>query len=102
MSCDEAYLDVTGLGDPEELARRIRCEIYETTRCPASAGIGPNKLMAKMATSKAKPDGQFRILGAEVSAFLSDVPLHDIPGVAVASHNSSDDVRSSSQASDGR
>ena len=93
VSCDEAYLDVTGLGDPEELARRIRCEIYDTTRCPASAGIGPNKLLAKMATSKAKPDGQYRVLSAEISAFLCEVPLHDIPGIAVTSRDSPVDDR---------
>eukprot|EP00967_Tisochrysis_lutea_P098416 scaffold145316_cov20-Tisochrysis_lutea.AAC.3 len=37
LSCDEAYLDVTGLGDPEELAAAIRAEIHATTQCTASA-----------------------------------------------------------------
>ena len=38
LSCDEAYLDVTGLGDPEQLAAQIRAEIAATTQCTASAG----------------------------------------------------------------
>ena len=48
LSCDEAYLDVTGLGDPEAIARRLRSEILEATGCPASAGIGPNQLVARL------------------------------------------------------
>jgi DNA repair protein REV1 len=42
VSCDEALLDVTGLGDPEDLAKKIREDIHLNTGCPASAGIGRN------------------------------------------------------------
>jgi DNA repair protein REV1 len=61
LSCDEAYLDVTGQGDPVEKARCIRNEIFEATGCTASVGIGPSLLIANMATKKAKPNGQFRV-----------------------------------------
>jgi len=38
LSCDEAYMDVTGLGDPEHIAAAVRAEIFATTHCTASAG----------------------------------------------------------------
>lgn len=62
MSCDEAYLDVTGTcDDPVSLAELLRTKIREATKCNASVGIGPSILLANMATRKAKPDGVFRI-----------------------------------------
>lgn len=61
MSCDEAYLDVTGCTDPIQLAEQIRRKIRDATRCNASVGIGPNILLANMATKKAKPNGVFQI-----------------------------------------
>jgi len=67
VSCDEAYLDVTGLGDPEEVASSIRQQIFEATGCTASAGIGPSMLIARLATKKGKPNGQYRINPREVS-----------------------------------
>jgi nucleotidyltransferase/DNA polymerase involved in DNA repair len=48
LSCDEAYLDVTGLGDPGGIAARLRAEIFEATGCAASTGIGPNPLIARL------------------------------------------------------
>jgi hypothetical protein len=48
LSCDEAYLDVTGLGDPEAIASDLRARVAEATSCPASAGIGPNPLVARL------------------------------------------------------
>ena len=61
VSCDEAYLDVTGLGDPEQVASSIRQQIFDATGCTASAGIGPTMLVARLATKKGKPNGQYRI-----------------------------------------
>ena len=58
VSCDEAYLDITGLGDPEEIAASIRAKILQATGCTASAGISNNMLLARLATKVAKPDGQ--------------------------------------------
>lgn len=69
VSCDEAYLDVTGLGDPEEVAASIRQQIFEATGCTASAGIGPSMLVARLATKKGKPNGQFRIETSQVRLF---------------------------------
>ena len=66
VSCDEAYLDVTGLGDPSEVATSIRQQILEATGCTASAGIGPCMLVARLATKKGKPNGQFRIQSDQV------------------------------------
>lgn len=62
MSCDEAYLDITGVcDDPVRLAEELRTKILEATKCNASVGIGPSILLANMATRKAKPNGVFRI-----------------------------------------
>src|SRR5690242_5291731 len=63
LSLDEAYLDVTeaksGMTIATEIARRVRDEIREETRLTASAGIAPNKFLAKIASDWRKPDGQF-------------------------------------------
>jgi impB/mucB/samB family len=61
MSCDEAYLDITGCTDAMRMAEQIRSQIRQATGCNASVGIGPNILLANMATKKAKPDGVFQI-----------------------------------------
>lgn len=70
LSCDEAFLDVTGLGDPEALAAEMRAEIEAATACTASAGIGPNLLLARLATKRGKPNGQFRIHPSQVLHFI--------------------------------
>ena len=62
VSCDEAYLDVTGLGDPQSIAASIRAKIFEETGCTASAGISHNMLLARLATKAGKPDGQHWLL----------------------------------------
>lgn len=81
ISCDEAYLDVTGVGDPEALASNIRKEIVDLTRCTASVGIAENLLLARMATRKAKPDGLYKIDSEQVERFLADLSVEDLPGV---------------------
>ena len=68
LSCDEAFLDVSGLGDPDAIALAIREEIRAATACPASAGIAENLLLARLATRKAKPDGQYRVRQQDVSS----------------------------------
>lgn len=80
ISCDEAFLDVTGLGDPEALASLMRSEIETTTGCAASAGIGPNKLVARIATRFAKPNGQRQIALDDVAQILAEMDIHEIPG----------------------
>lgn len=82
LSLDEAYLDATGLGlEGLELARRLKGEIRETTGLTASAGVGPNKLVAKIASDLRKPDGLVRVLTEEVEAFLEPLPVRRIWGV---------------------
>lgn len=84
ISCDEAYLGVTGVQDAEILASVIRKDVFDVTRCTASVGIAGNLLLARMATRKAKPDGQFQIKSEQVEEFLSDLSVEDLPGVGWA------------------
>ncbi|KAK9810528.1 hypothetical protein WJX72_012236 [[Myrmecia] bisecta] len=81
ISCDEAFLDVTGLGDPEQVAASMRADIQASTGCTASAGIGPNMLVARMATKRGKPNGQFRIPSSAAGDYLNDMEVSDLPGV---------------------
>jgi DNA repair protein REV1 len=83
VSVDEAYVDVTGLSaDPEALAAMVRDAIRAATRgCEASVGIGPNKLIARLATRRAKPRGQFRVTAAQMPAFLAPMPIASLTGV---------------------
>lgn len=81
LSCDEAYLDMTGSGDPDHTVSAIRNEVFDVTKCTASAGIAGNLLMARMATKKAKPNGQYHIHSNEVDQFLADLPIGELPGV---------------------
>ena len=86
LSLDEAYLDVSALDRPAtEVAREIRARIFEATRLTASAGIAPNKMLAKIASDLNKPDGQYTIKPAAVSAFMQDLPARKIPGVGEVS-----------------
>ena len=61
IGCDEGFLDVTGceklFGDALEIAKRIKGKIYEDTNLTSSAGIGPNKFFAKLASNMGKPNG---------------------------------------------
>ncbi len=65
VSVDEAFLDVTGswhlFGSPRELAERLRAEVKATCSLTCSAGIGPNRLLAKIASEQRKPDGLFEM-----------------------------------------
>jgi len=85
LSLDEAYLDVTdaksGMTVATEIARLVRDQIREETQLTASAGIAPNKFLAKIAADWRKPDGQFVIPPSRVAAFLEPLPVNRIPGV---------------------
>ncbi|OZI48439.1 DNA polymerase IV [Bordetella genomosp. 4] len=85
LSLDEAYLDVTvnklGLASATEVARVIRSEILQETRLTASAGVAPNKFLAKIASDWNKPDGLFVIKPSQVLAFLQPLPVRKVPGV---------------------
>ena len=85
LSLDEAYLDVTaaktGLPSATAIAESIRAQIREATGLTASAGVAPNKFIAKIASDWNKPDGLFVVKPAQVEAFLAPLPVGKIPGV---------------------
>lgn len=85
LSLDEAYLDVTvnktGLPTATRVARAIRQQIRDELSLTASAGVAPNKFLAKIASDWRKPDGLFVIQPSEVEAFLTPLPVGRIPGV---------------------
>src|SRR6185312_10049198 len=85
LSLDEAYLDVTlnksGLPTATRVARAIRAAIRDDLHLTASAGVAPNKFLAKIASDWKKPDGLFVIQPEEVEAFLKPLPVGRIPGV---------------------
>ena len=82
LSLDEAYLDVTAHPDPPaQLASQIRKLILEKTRLTASAGIGPNKLVAKIASEINKPNGQLEVKPEEVAEFVRPLPVRKIWGI---------------------
>jgi DNA polymerase IV len=85
LSLDEAYLDVTenkmGLPTATRVARAIRQQIRAELHLTASAGVAPNKFLAKIASDWRKPDGLFVIQPDDVSAFLPPLAVERIPGV---------------------
>jgi DNA polymerase IV len=85
LSLDEAYLDVTtnktGLPTATLVARTIREQIRQDLKLTASAGVAPNKFLAKLASDWKKPDGLFVIQPDEVDAFLLPLPVGRLPGV---------------------
>ncbi len=85
LSLDEAYLDVTenktGLPSATLVARTIREQIRNELNLTASAGLAPNKFLAKLASDWRKPDGLFVIQPNDVDSFLLPLPVGRLPGV---------------------
>jgi DNA polymerase-4 len=85
LSLDEAYLDVTenksGLPTATLVAKTIREQIREELNLTASAGVAPNKFLAKIASDWKKPNGLFVIQPHEAQSFLLPLPVGRIPGV---------------------
>jgi DNA polymerase-4 len=85
LSLDEAYLDVTenktGLPTATRVASAIREQIRQEVKLTASAGVAPNKFLAKIASDWRKPDGLFVIQPGDVDTFLSPLPVGRLPGV---------------------
>jgi DNA polymerase IV len=85
LSLDEAYLDVTenktGLPTATRVARMIRGQIREELQLTASAGVAPNKFLAKIASDWRKPDGLHVIRPEEVMDFLESLAVARLPGV---------------------
>ena len=85
LSLDEAFLDVTenlqNIASATEVAMRIREDIFQTTGLTASAGVAPNKFLAKVASDWNKPNGICVIKPTKVKAFIQNLALKKIPGV---------------------
>jgi len=85
VSIDEAYLDMTGtrrlLGHPVQAAERIRDAIKSETGLSASVGLATNKLIAKVASRCAKPDGLLYVMAGREASFLAPLSIDFLPGV---------------------
>ena len=85
LSLDEAFLDITGtgrlFGAPRALAQRLRAEVRAETELACSVGIAPVKLVAKIASDLAKPDGLLEVPAEDVREFLAPLPVGRIWGV---------------------
>jgi DNA polymerase-4 len=82
LSLDEAYLDVTALERYAwDIAKEIRQRIFKETQLTSSAGIAPNKMLAKIASDWRKPNGQFAITPDQVESFIRELPVRKIWGV---------------------
>ncbi len=85
IALDEAFLDVGGavmlFGPPERIAERIRREVRGEVGVACSVGVGPSKLVAKLASRRAKPDGLVVVRAGEVETFLDPLPARAIWGI---------------------
>jgi DNA polymerase-4 len=85
LSLDEAFVDVSGstllFGSPAEIGARIRKAIAGELALTASVGVGPTKLVAKLAATRAKPDGMLFVPAGEVLAFLHPLPVDALWGI---------------------
>lgn len=85
LSLDEAYLDVSMSancqGSATLIAEKIRADIYNELNLTASAGIAPNKFIAKIASDENKPNGQYVVSPDNVGAFVEYLSLKKIPGI---------------------
>jgi DNA polymerase-4 len=80
-SLDEAYLDLTGIERPKAAARRIKSAVKEQTGLTCSIGMGPSKLVAKVASDAEKPDGFVVLTQAEARERFKDASPGLIPGI---------------------
>jgi DNA polymerase IV (DinB-like DNA polymerase) len=83
VSIDEAFLEIKtdDSADATLIARSIKEEILEKEKLTCSIGIGPNKLVAKIASDVEKPDGLTVVMSGEVQEFLDPMPVTKIPGI---------------------
>ena len=85
LSLDEAFLDVTAslrlFGTPTDVGRAVKRRIREATGLAVSVGIGPSRMVAKIASDLSKPDGLLEVLPAEVESFLRPLPVRRLWGV---------------------
>jgi DNA polymerase-4 len=85
LSLDEAFLDVSGatllFGPPLAIAERIRAAVRDELALTASVGVGPNKLLAKLASTRAKPDGVLVVPADDIRGFLHPLPVGALWGI---------------------
>src|ERR687894_1841838 len=81
VGLDEAYVDLTELERPETAARRVKAEVRERTGLGCSVGIGPSKLVAKVASDADKPGGFVRLSAAEARVRFAEQPPGLLPGI---------------------
>jgi DNA polymerase-4 len=85
VSIDEAFVDLTGLeglfGDLEQIAVATKISIFKATGLTASVGVGPNRLVAKLASDYRKPDGVTIVEPDQVQDFLGPMPIRNLRGV---------------------
>lgn len=88
LSIDEAFLDVSGAkrlwGGPRTIGEAIRARVLRETGLPCSVGAGPTKFVAKLASSKAKPNGMLVIPAESVLGFLHPLPIGALWGVGAS------------------
>lgn len=88
ISIDESFLDVTGstrlFGPPEDMAESMKQRIREEVQLTASAGVAPNKFLAKLASDLQKPDGLVVVRADQVQALLDPLPILKLWGVGKA------------------
>ena len=91
LSLDEAFLDITGsltlFGSAAVIARQLKQRVREVTGLTVSVGIGPTKMIAKIACGIGKPDGLLEVVADQVDAFLRPLPVNHLWGVGPTTHN---------------
>lgn len=91
VSCDEAYMEIYVIGDgnksPEsivgELAERIRKEVFDATQCTATVGVATNRMLAKLATDRVKPNNTFVV--EDYRDLVRNLNLRDLHGIGYRS-----------------
>jgi len=90
LSLDEAFIDVTGsqrlFGTPLTIGRLLKERVRDATGLAVSVGIGPGKMIAKLASDASKPDGLLEVRAHEVRAFLDPLPVGRLWGVGPVTH----------------
>ena len=85
VSLDEAFLDLTGsdrlMGPAQKVGQQLRSQVREVLALPVSVGIAPVKMVAKIASAGAKPDGLLEVKKGEVEKFLTALPIGRIWGI---------------------
>ncbi|XP_020807605.1 DNA repair protein REV1 [Drosophila serrata] len=87
VSCDEMFVELTDMVselkvDVIAFVEHLRQEVRTKTGCPCSAGVGPNKLLARLATKKAKPNGQHLLSSnQDFMTYMAPMALESLPGV---------------------